>query len=94
VVSQQYSTGSEEEYVIKGNSATLKCKIPSFVNDFVTVDSWLDSEGNVYSMQDTPDYGRSARLHGRFGNSCLNFALPSCLGSLPQYLLRWQTVSL
>ncbi|KAI5745161.1 hypothetical protein M8J76_008755 [Diaphorina citri] len=56
VVSQQYSTGSEEEYVIKGNSATLKCKIPSFVNDFVTVDSWLDSEGNVYSMQDTPDY--------------------------------------
>lgn len=57
VVSQQYSTGSEEEYVIKGNSATLKCKIPSFVNDFVTVDSWLDSDGQIYSMQDTHDYG-------------------------------------
>uniref|UniRef100_A0A8D8TGN3 Down syndrome cell adhesion molecule-like protein Dscam2 n=1 Tax=Cacopsylla melanoneura TaxID=428564 RepID=A0A8D8TGN3_9HEMI len=56
VVSQQYSTSSEEEYVIKGNSATLKCKIPSFVNDFVSVEAWIDNEGTVYSMQDAKDY--------------------------------------
>ncbi len=35
-----------KETVINGNDALLKCQIPSFVSDFVSVDGWVDSEGN------------------------------------------------
>ena len=35
------------ESVIIGNDAIFKCSAPSFVSDFVSVDSWVDSEGNV-----------------------------------------------
>jgi hypothetical protein len=37
-----------ESYVIVGNDAILKCDIPSFVADLVTVTSWHDNAGNVY----------------------------------------------
>jgi len=36
------------EYVIRGNSVVLKCSIPPFIADFVTVTSWQDNSGNVY----------------------------------------------
>lgn len=42
--------------MIRGNSAVLKCSIPSFVADFVNVVAWSDSEGNKYPM-DTHNYG-------------------------------------
>ncbi|KAM7342874.1 Down syndrome cell adhesion molecule 1 isoform 4-T6 [Cochliomyia hominivorax] len=45
VVSQFYITEAENEYVIKGNAAVLKCKIPSFVADFVQIEAWIDEEG-------------------------------------------------
>uniref|UniRef100_A0A1B0AGD7 Ig-like domain-containing protein n=1 Tax=Glossina pallidipes TaxID=7398 RepID=A0A1B0AGD7_GLOPL len=45
VVSQFYITEAENEYVIKGNAAVLKCKIPSFVADFVYIEAWVDEEG-------------------------------------------------
>ena len=37
------------EVVIVGNDAIFKCSVPSFVTDFVSVDSWVDSEGNTLS---------------------------------------------
>ena len=40
--------GVEEEYVIVGNDAIMKCKIPSFVADFVSVVNWQDALGNEY----------------------------------------------
>lgn len=43
------------EYVIKGNAAVLKCSIPSFVADFVRVESWIDEEGNELRYSD--NYG-------------------------------------
>jgi Down syndrome cell adhesion molecule-like protein 1 len=39
-VSQNYDTDVNKEYVIRGNSAILKCQVPSFVADFVDVISW------------------------------------------------------
>lgn len=30
--------------MLKGNSAVLKCHIPSFVSDFVIIDAWIDEE--------------------------------------------------
>lgn len=48
VVNQFYQTDGENEYVIRGNSAILKCKVPSFIADFVFVEAWIDSDGNEY----------------------------------------------
>ncbi len=48
VVAQAYTTGSSQAYVIVGNSALLKCEIPSFVADFVSVVSWVDNEATEY----------------------------------------------
>jgi hypothetical protein len=33
---------------MKGNSAIIKCSIPSFVADFVHVVGWTDEEGKEY----------------------------------------------
>jgi hypothetical protein len=44
VANQFYQSSSEEEYVIVGNDAIVKCKIPSFVADFVQVTSWQDND--------------------------------------------------
>ncbi|XP_073812141.1 Down syndrome cell adhesion molecule 1 isoform X16 [Musca autumnalis] len=40
VVSQHYEEDIHKAFVIRGNSAILKCDIPSFVADFVSVVSW------------------------------------------------------
>nr|XP_029721313.1 Down syndrome cell adhesion molecule-like protein Dscam2 isoform X32 [Aedes albopictus] len=50
VVQQYYEADVNKEHVIRGNSAILKCLIPSFVADFVDVVSWTDEENTyVYS---------------------------------------------
>ena len=36
-VVQSYRTAIPEEFVIRGNNALVKCSIPSFVTDFVSV---------------------------------------------------------
>lgn len=33
-----------EEYVLRGNAAILKCQVPSFVSEYVSVASWIISE--------------------------------------------------
>ncbi|XP_032292782.1 cell adhesion molecule Dscam1 isoform X33 [Drosophila virilis] len=49
VVSQHYEEDIHKAFVIRGNSAILKCDIPSFVADFVNVISWhTDQEENFY----------------------------------------------
>ncbi|XP_029347304.1 Down syndrome cell adhesion molecule-like protein Dscam2 isoform X38 [Acyrthosiphon pisum] len=48
VVLQNYITGAEDEYVILGNTAVIKCKVPSFVTDFVSIESWISSDGQEY----------------------------------------------
>jgi len=44
VVLQSYSTSIPEDHVILGNAALLRCHIPSYVADTVTVDHWLVDE--------------------------------------------------
>lgn len=48
VVSQPYEAEADNEYVIRGNAAIMKCEVPSFVSDFVFVEMWTDSEGGAY----------------------------------------------
>lgn len=58
-MSQFYVTEAENEYVIRGNSAVMKCKIPSFVADFVSVESWVSNAGNTLTLANT-DYGKKS----------------------------------
>ena len=55
VAIQSYRVVVPEEQVILGNDVFLKCNIPSFEADFVSVSSWVDSEGKTYSVE--TDYG-------------------------------------
>ena len=57
VANQFYQSSSEEEYVIVGNDAIVKCKIPSFVADFVSVVGWQDNEEKVF--YENKDYGKT-----------------------------------
>lgn len=57
VVSQYYVTEAENEYVIRGNAAVMKCKIPSFVADFVLIDSWITDDGQIHKYHDDSHYG-------------------------------------
>lgn len=50
MVQQQYESEVNNEYVIRGNSAILKCSIPSFVADFVNVVSWHDEAGASFVL--------------------------------------------
>ncbi|XP_076390034.1 Down syndrome cell adhesion molecule 1 isoform X11 [Megachile rotundata] len=50
VVQQFYETRVIDEFVLRGNTATLKCLVPSFVADFVDVIEWLAVEdGSTYT---------------------------------------------
>ncbi|XP_076297117.1 Down syndrome cell adhesion molecule 1 isoform X35 [Lasioglossum baleicum] len=55
VVSQFYVTEAENEYVIRANSAIMKCKIPSFVSEFVQVDQWIADDGTIYTAGEEYD---------------------------------------
>ncbi|XP_055624194.1 cell adhesion molecule Dscam2 isoform X36 [Toxorhynchites rutilus septentrionalis] len=55
VVNQHYITEAENEYIIRGNSAILKCKIPSFIADFVFIESWIDDSGVEYRLSTNED---------------------------------------
>ncbi|XP_060529779.1 cell adhesion molecule Dscam2 isoform X33 [Cylas formicarius] len=48
VVNQYYEAEVVSEYVIRGNTAVLKCNIPSFVADFVQVEAWV-GENSEYT---------------------------------------------
>lgn len=58
VVQQFYDTDVNKEYSIRGNSAVLKCQVPSFVADFVNVVSWHTDQGDNF-YPSASDYGNS-----------------------------------
>lgn len=48
-MAQHFDIDVIKEFAIRGNSAILKCLIPSFVADFVSVVSWhTDQNENFY----------------------------------------------
>ena len=49
VVKQRYEVHVRDAYVLNGNTAVLRCEIPTYVKDFVTITSWVrDSTFNIY----------------------------------------------
>ena len=57
-MTQEYQTDAHSVYVISGNAALLKCEIPSFVADFVTVYSWTDNMQNEFFQGINKNYGK------------------------------------
>ena len=57
MISQEFKAHvALETYVILGNDALVKCEIPSFVSDLVTINGWMDDENNEFFAQITGDY--------------------------------------
>nr|XP_023016837.1 Down syndrome cell adhesion molecule-like protein Dscam2 isoform X6 [Leptinotarsa decemlineata] len=52
VVQQFYQSRVIDEFVLKGNTGILKCLVPSFVTDFVQIESWLADDGTTYKYND------------------------------------------
>lgn len=73
---QTYEAEADNEYVIRGNSAIMKCEIPSFVADFVFVDSWEDSEGKTY-IYNNMSYSGSPKTMKEFFNVFSNTRVPT-----------------
>ena len=48
---QTYRVDVNVAQVIVGNEVLLKCDIPSFASDFVSVNAWIDSEGVSYTRE-------------------------------------------
>ena len=53
VLSQQYEVRVYDEFVIRDNTAVLKCHIPSFVRDYVTTTAWFRDDGLVIHADGT-----------------------------------------
>lgn len=52
VAAQHYDTDINKEYVIRNNAAILKCVLPSYLSDYLTVVSWkIDDEEMTYNDQ-------------------------------------------
>ena len=53
MISQEFKAHvALETYVILGNDALVKCEIPSFVSDLVTINGWMDDENNDFFAQE------------------------------------------
>lgn len=61
VVSQAYTVNLMEESVLRGNAALLKCHISTFVTEYVSVSSWIITEGETLDAEihhnETSDLG-------------------------------------
>lgn len=57
VVQQFYESRVIDEFVLRGNTALLKCLVPSFVGDFVDVIEWLADDGTSYTADDHEQRG-------------------------------------
>lgn len=50
---QAYEARVNDEFVLKGNTAILKCIVPSFVADFVHVVAWIMDNQTATAQDDS-----------------------------------------
>ena len=62
VAKQPYRVAVPEESVILGNDVVIKCNIPSFVADFLSVTAWVTSEGTEFQQSDMSGNHRHHRV--------------------------------
>ncbi|XP_047984025.1 Down syndrome cell adhesion molecule-like protein Dscam2 isoform X49 [Leguminivora glycinivorella] len=65
VVSQAYTVNLMEESVLRGNAVILKCHISTFVTEYVSVSSWIISEGETDKLEINAD-AEETDLEGKY----------------------------
>ena len=92
VVSQDYATRVNDFDVILGNSALLKCEIPSFVTDFVSVINWSDAEGQEFFPYQNNIGDENLEIMGLTQAICFYFSCISRILNQSQWCLcdHWQ----
>ncbi|XP_044018803.1 Down syndrome cell adhesion molecule-like protein Dscam2 isoform X8 [Aphidius gifuensis] len=63
VVMQNYLPEILTEYAIRGNSAILKCSIPSYIAEFVTIEAWIREDGEIYLPE---QHETTTQLDGKY----------------------------
>ena len=71
VVGQEYETDVNKEYVIRGNSAVLKCQWPSFMADYLSIDSWMVDTTLISPSDHNGIYGHSSSRREEVGRRSL-----------------------
>lgn len=73
-VSQYYEAQVYDMFVIRGNTAIFKCSVPSFVSDYVYVESWEATNGDKYFIPTISDFGSHFRYYIMFiSYECVSF---------------------
>lgn len=67
-VTQNYASEPINEYVILGNDAIIKCSVPSFMSDFISIVGWTDESGNEFRV-----YGEDQKLGKSPGNCVISW---------------------
>ena len=67
VVWQEYETRVSDEFVLRGNAAILKCSVPSYVSDAVTIEAWISDQGELVDAK-SGKFGRTVQNHKRTTN--------------------------
>ena len=57
-----------KEYVIVGKDAIMKCQVPSFVADFVSIISWSTSDDELKSLTQENSKGKAELKASDFGH--------------------------
>lgn len=63
---QDYEVRVNDEFVLRGNAALLKCLVPSYVSDVVQIESWTSSQGEVFGGSDWGKQNHHIILHSPF----------------------------
>lgn len=74
VVSQIYTVNLLEESVLRGNAAIFKCHISTFVTEYVSVSSWIISEGDINELEIKAESNDLGTLI--FHRFCCNYYIP------------------
>lgn len=67
VVWQEYETRVNDEFVLRGNAALLKCLLPSYVSDVIHVEAWIGNQGQVYQSDGDDQSGKITNNPNYFG---------------------------
>lgn len=67
-VLQEYEARVNDEFVLRGNTAILKCIVPSFVADFVHVMAWIVDNDTISADENKNLDTGSNKLEANYKN--------------------------
>ncbi|GFT22931.1 down syndrome cell adhesion molecule, partial [Nephila pilipes] len=51
-IKQRFDPQVYDDFVVRGNTAVLRCHLPTFVREYVGVDSWIRDDKQVLKRND------------------------------------------